>query len=363
MKERFIKAVALMSPVKSFWIYLVMCLGVWCANMILLRLPQVSGTETYVGLAGALVAVMLLCVERWVASWILEAQGSFKLARFMRISTTLCILLLIGLYFWIRYNWSVVLGMTPMPEFFVYEVIIMLYLFSVFVYLWFPYTEFIGFFGWQKFLVRQTALTVTLKILCICAMVFLSLIVALGVGCVAVPDIIVQALQEGGAMEYTVTEIVGLGCVLLYLVVPLQLIAAAWVRPTWKSSLAVALTNIVGGVVWARYPTAPWWAVLGLYIAVLVGILLPAPRQAGTAVAVIPERPLALKPTQPIMTVEEQPKAVVAVAIEPTKRGRPSKKAKATAEAKVQSAKRRGRPPKAAKKPGKRGRPPKAKKA
>ena len=345
MKERFMKAAALWSSKKRLWVYLAVCVVAWLGNIALVKLPtqlEEAGWEPPI-MQCALAGLALLFVARWVSSWILQAQQAPYLARFLRVCSVAMVLIVACLW---------VLGRTPAFLAFLgagspMALGVLWIIAACLVYLLLPYVELVGFFGWQKKVERMTVCSVCSKIMWVCLMAVLSVIIWTAIGLAAAPEVMAA---EAGLLEQGViaVELQAVSFVVLFFLVPLQLIVAAWIRPTWKASLLVLVANIVLAVVWSHWPEMYYGIPMAVYALILVGCLLPAPRCCCKAVTVIPPKPVAVVTEHPVVAVEPAPVA---------RRGRPAKGAQSVTAQKAKTVKgKRGRPAKkktAVKKPAK----------
>ncbi|MBP5160523.1 MAG: hypothetical protein ILP11_00505 [Alphaproteobacteria bacterium] len=344
MKERFMKAAALWSSKKRLWVYLAVCVVAWLGNIALVKLPaqlEEAGWEPPI-MQCALAGLALLFVARWVSSWILQAQKAPYLARFLRVCSVAMVLIVACLW---------VLG--KMPTFLAFLgagspiALGALWMFAAcLVYLLLPYVELVGFFGWQKKVERMTVCSVCSKIMWVCLMAVLSVVIWTAIGMAAAPEIMAS---EAGLVEQDVLALQAVSFIVLFFLVPLQLIVAAWIRPTWKASVLVLVADIVLAVVWSHWPTMYYGVPMAVYAAILIGCLLPAPRCCRCkAVAVVPPKPVAVVTEHPVVALAPAPVA---------RRGRPAKGAQSVTAQKAKTVKgKRGRPAKkktAVKKPAK----------
>ena len=345
MKERFMKAMALWSDRKRLWAYFAVCVLAWIGNIALVRLPtqvEEAGFEPPVT-ACAFAGLALLFVARWVASWVVEAQKAPRLARFLRVCAVVMVAIIVGLWFLGRE--PAVLSVLAASQFVFLTTLWIVA--ACLIYLLLPYIELIGFFAWQKKPERMTVCTVCSKIMWVCVMAVLSVVIWTAIGLAAAP---VAMATEAGLVEQgaSVIELQIISFVVLFFLVPLQLIVAAWIRPTWKASLLVAIANIILAVVWSYWPSMYYGIPMAVYAAILIGCLLPAPACSCKAVAVIPPKPVAVVAEHPVVAVSPAPVA---------RRGRPAKGAQSVTAQKAKTVKgKRGRPAKkktAVKKPAK----------
>ena len=177
-------------------------------------------------------SIGLLFVARWLISWILDAQKAPRLATFVRVCALLSAAFMIieqcpdALNFVAR-----VLTSIPILGFMVFVLAIVCAIYLVVT----PYVELIGLFAWQKKNAPKTVCFVCTKIMWVCAMIALSLLVWLAIGLIAAPfamlsispTVTMQSVEK--IIEARVAS-----AFFLFLALPLQLIIAAWVRPTWK---------------------------------------------------------------------------------------------------------------------------------
>lgn len=360
MKTRFVNAIKDWTAQKRLMLYVLLCVGAWLCNVVLLFIAQQTPSIPNIKMVAGPRAIDVVCAvggvaalfaARWVSSWIMEVQKAPYIARFMRVSALLMGALIAVLWCssqpmfrsWLLDGTSSYLEQVRLLMNLLLTIIALA---LILVYLMLPYTEFIGFFAWQKKDAPMTVGSVCSKIMWVAVMVFLSLVVWSGIGLAMTPW---KFLSPGEALSpIMLEEVQKVAVVVLFFFIPLQLIVAAWVRPTWKASVCVALINVLLVGVLILYPTLTPNMLLVGYAVFLIGCLLPGPKQAKKEVAVVPPQPVAVIPEQPVVVVEKHPVVAVqpAVSSAPRKRGRPSKKDLA---AKAQPAKRkRGRPKKKA---------------
>ena len=339
MKKRFVDAMAACSGMRRLWAYIAICLCAWFGKYFVAQLPEwLAAEDSSTKIICTIGSVGVLFVARWLMSWILDAEKAPRLATFVRISALLSVVFVLieqhsdVLNFLVRALVSIpVLGVMI----FVLIAICAIYLVVT------PYVELIGLFAWQKKNAPKTIGFVCSKIMWTCAMIAVSLLVWLAVGLVVAPFAMLAISTTFSAqLVEQIIEARVASAVFLFLAFPLQLIIAAWVRPTWKASVAVGLANIVLMLVWSQFPEVNYLVPLGAYAAFLVACLMPGPKCScdKNALTIVPPQPVV--PVVPSVSVKPQP--VVSPA--PRKRGRPKK---AQAEATVQPVKsKRGRPAK-----------------